>query len=89
MHSTPAANGDLCKLCGKVIRAKMISRHLRDQHFPGDTRYECPTCGTVCQSRQSMRHHVSWWHPEWKGVALDTFKRTLQDLDNEATEERQ
>ena len=75
-HSAPAANGaDLCLLCGKVIKAKMIKRHMRDVHYKGRTApFKCPMCHLVCHNRQTIYYHVRQHHPEWKGVDLNTFR---------------
>ena len=64
----------LCLICNKVLKNKEKSRkHFRDIHWADAPTFLCPEENYTYTSRNAFGEHIRRNHPEWKGVALDTF----------------
>ena len=50
----------------------MVNR-LQDVHWSGAPSYFCPSCRLSKNSRHAFKLHVYAYHPDWRGVKLDTF----------------
>ena len=50
----------------------MVNR-LKDVHWSGAPSYFCPSCRLSKNSRHAFKLHVYAYHPDWRGIKLDTF----------------
>ena len=77
-NTRPTVDGGyFCIICAKVLKGPQtnVRSHFVDLHWSDAPSYWCygKQCHKYYTSKSAFRKHLRNYHPDWKGVSLDTF----------------